>query len=92
MRRQRGRGWWEALRLTDSRSTAPAAAAAAGTETEDRLQRRLAGAVRELAAAERMEWDARIVNDDLPAAYARLRGAVEGVRSACRAEREAETH
>lgn len=59
-----------------------------GTETEERIRKRLDGAVHELAASERMAWDARIVNDDLDEAYARLRVAVEGARTACRSTRD----
>ena len=60
----------------------------AGTETEDRIHRRISGARVELAAAGSMEWDAYVVNDELPVAYGAVREAIDGVRRACRAERE----
>lgn len=50
-----------------------------GTETEERVQRRLANAHVELAAAEEAGFaDAVIVNDDLDAAYRRLEEAIAG--------------
>jgi hypothetical protein len=36
-----------------------------------------------------MPWDAYIVNDELNAAYVRLRAEVEGPREQCRLAREA---
>eukprot|EP00892_Ulva_mutabilis_P002089 jgi/Ulvmu1/11881/UM081_0039.1 len=50
-----------------------------GTETEERVQRRLANAVAEMAASEEPGFvDAVIVNDDLDAAYSRLEAAIAG--------------
>jgi guanylate kinase len=46
-----------------------------GTETEEAIRRRLAGAQRELARAR--EYDYQIINDDLDKAVADLRGVVE---------------
>lgn len=49
------------------------------TETEERVQRRLANAHAELAASEEVGFaDAVIVNDDLDAAYRRLEVAIAG--------------
>ena len=53
-----------------------------GTETEERLQKRLSGAVGELEAAKTIEWDGYIVNSDLDAAYAQLRELTARARSA----------
>jgi guanylate kinase len=46
-----------------------------GTETEESIRRRLAGAQRELARAG--EYDYRVINDDLDKAVAELRAIVE---------------
>ena len=46
-----------------------------GTETEEGIRRRLAGAQRELARAG--EYDYQVINDDLDRAVADLRGVVE---------------
>ncbi|HEV3115885.1 MAG TPA: guanylate kinase [Gemmataceae bacterium] len=46
-----------------------------GTETEEGIRRRLAGAQRELARAG--EYDYQVINDDLDKAVADLRGVVE---------------
>lgn len=46
---------------------------ARGTETEDKVAKRLAGAVSEMDAARFTWWDAWIVNDDLDRAYDQLR-------------------
>lgn len=44
-----------------------------GTETEDKIQKRLSGAVGEMEAAKGIAWDAYIVNDDVQKAYEKLR-------------------
>ena len=44
-----------------------------GTETEDKIQKRLGAASGEITAATAMPWDAWVLNDDLEAAYAHLR-------------------
>ena len=48
-----------------------------GTETEEAIQRRLAGAREELRHAG--EYQYQVVNDDLDAALAQLRGIVAGL-------------
>jgi hypothetical protein len=63
----------------------------AGTETEERLRRRLDGAVRELEEAKGMAWDAYIVNDDVHAAYAQLRQVLAEGREQCVRARDAAT-
>jgi len=44
-----------------------------GTETEDKVAKRLAGAVREMDAARFTWWDAWVVTDDVDGAYAQRR-------------------
>lgn len=44
-----------------------------GTETEDKVLKRLANATAELDGARWVSWDSWIVNDDVDAAYNRLR-------------------
>jgi guanylate kinase len=51
-----------------------------GTETEDKIQKRLSNAVGEMEGAKGMEWDGWIVNDDLDKAYAQLRELAGPVR------------
>ena len=56
-----------------------------GTETEDKIQKRLSGAVGELATAgdaTKVTWDGWIVNDDLEAAYEKLRALSAPAREA----------
>lgn len=65
---------------------------ARGTETEDRIQRRLAAAVGEIEASKTMQWDAVIVNDDLDRAYSVLREATAAAREECRLARAAAVH
>jgi len=62
-----------------------------GTETEDRVLKRVANAVGEMEAAKAMKWDAYIVNDDVNAAYASLRAATASGRAACESARSANT-
>lgn len=45
----------------------------AGTETEERIQKRLTNAVGEMEASKTLPWDGVIVNDDVGTAYAQLR-------------------
>lgn len=45
----------------------------AGTETEDKIQKRLANAVGEMEQAKAMQWDSYIVNDDVAVAYQQLK-------------------
>ena len=52
----------------------------AGTETEERIQKRLRGAVGELEASKSIDWDAYIVNDNLDDAYAKLRDVTQPAR------------
>lgn len=47
-----------------------------GTETEDKIQKRVAAASGEITTASTMWWDAWILNDDLDRAYAQLRKAL----------------
>ncbi len=49
-----------------------------GTETEDKIQKRLGAATGEISAASSMWWDAWIVNDDLDRAFAQLKKALRG--------------
>jgi hypothetical protein len=63
----------------------------AGTETEERLRRRLDGAVREMEEAKGMAWDAFIVNDEVHAAYAQLRQVLAEGREQCVRARDAAT-
>jgi penicillin-binding protein 2 len=51
----------------------------AGTETEDKIQKRVAAASGEITTASTMWWDAWILNDDLDRAYAQLRKALIAV-------------
>jgi guanylate kinase len=44
-----------------------------GTETEDKIQKRLGAAAGEISAATAMPWDAWVLNDDLEQAYAQVR-------------------
>ena len=44
-----------------------------GTETEDKIQKRVAAASGEITTATTMWWDAWILNDDLDRAYPQLR-------------------
>lgn len=44
-----------------------------GTETEDKIQKRLSGAVGEMEQSKDMQWDAYIINDDVQKAYEKLR-------------------
>lgn len=53
-----------------------------GTETEERVAKRLAGAVGEMEAAKGIQWDGYIVNSDLEAAYAELRALTARARAA----------
>lgn len=55
-----------------------------GTEDEPTIQRRLANAKEEIAEAQKMRFDERIVNDDLDAAYGRLRGFFKPEIERCR--------
>lgn len=52
----------------------------AGTETEDKIQKRLTNAVGEMEAARGLEWDGWIVNDDVDKAYTQLRELTQGAR------------
>lgn len=47
-----------------------------GTETEERIAKRVGAAQGEITAASRMWWDAWVVNDDLDRAYAQLRATL----------------
>lgn len=62
-----------------------------GTETEDRIQKRLHNAVGELEDAKSMSWDAYIVNDDISVAYEKLREVAREGRQACAESRAAAT-
>lgn len=53
-----------------------------GTETEETVQKRLANAGREIAAAAAASWDAWVVNDDLDQAYAQLKALSQHARQA----------
>jgi guanylate kinase len=44
-----------------------------GTETEDKILKRLGAAAGEISAATAMPWDAWVLNDDLERAYAQVR-------------------
>ena len=50
-----------------------------GTETEEKIQLRLANAVKELTYSERADgfWDAVLINDDLDQCYAQLQALVQ---------------
>ncbi len=52
----------------------------AGTETEDKVQKRLSAAVWEMDTAKGMTWDGWVVNDDVEAAYAQLRELTQDAR------------
>jgi len=58
-----------------------------GTETEDRIQKRLANAVGEMAESKVMVWDAYIVNDDVHKAYEHLREVTASGRASCASAR-----
>ena len=49
-----------------------------GTETEDKIQKRVANASAEIASASAMWWDAWVLNDDLDRAYEPLKRALRG--------------
>lgn len=55
-----------------------------GTESEEAIQRRLTNARDEIAEAQTMKFDDRIVNDDLEAAYGQLRGFFKPEIERCR--------
>ncbi len=56
------------------------------TETEERIQRRIANGAREMEEAEETHFDSRLINDDLDACYATLRALllpeIEALRAA----------
>ena len=47
-----------------------------GTESEEKIQKRVAAASGEITAATQMYWDAWVLNDDLDKAYGQLRKAL----------------
>jgi len=65
----------------------PGATSTAGTETEERLLKRLATAKTELTVGATLPWDIVVVNDDLERAYARLRSTTAAARAAAAALR-----
>lgn len=62
---------------------------ARGTETEERIAKRVGNAQGEIDASQELKWDARITNDDLERAYAELRAATAEERQRAAALREA---
>jgi guanylate kinase len=62
---------------------------ARGTETEERIAKRVGNAQGELDASRLLKWDARIINDNLDAAYAQLRAVTEEERARAAALRDA---
>ncbi len=62
---------------------------ARGTETEERIAKRVGNAQGEIDASQKLKWDARITNDDLERAYQELRDITAEERERAAALREA---
>lgn len=60
-----------------------------GTETEERIAKRVGNAQGEIDASQELKWDARITNDDLQRAYEELRALTAEERGRAAALREA---
>jgi guanylate kinase len=54
-----------------------------GTETPDRIKKRVENAVGELDESKRLSWDEYIVNDNFEEAYAKLTVAIKKAREDC---------
>jgi len=59
-----------------------------GTETEEKVLKRLRAAVSEVEGAQSIEWDAILVNDDLASTYDKLKLVTARARERCRLARE----
>jgi len=62
---------------------------ARGTETEERIAKRVGNAQGEIDDSQKLKWDARIINDDLERAYEELRAITAEERARASGLREA---
>ena len=54
-----------------------------GTETEEKINKRLKGAIHEIEHSKDLSWDAYIINDDVQVAYTKLRDILKQSRDEC---------
>lgn len=58
-----------------------------GTETEEKINKRLKGAIHEIEHAKDLPWDAYIINDNVETAYKKLREILKPSRDECASAR-----